>query len=220
MNIMQIASYMRNIILNGNYGNNINCFNARRHAITSPVTNMYNCNIAIAYPGKNMNPNAMDKNGNTYQRLDFSVKYNNGNRFFDVPFTLIMDEFYNIITGNLDNVMLAVAFIYDIYNYGENINLNNYSSLKPYLVNFDLASFLEVICFICASEELNYPSSGGFIGCRMCLNYYLQTIYVTYYNTLNYTVIQNRIKGSFVRLAPSELATDINTGMLINCPEL
>lgn len=156
MDLQQMINYVLR------YTNNF-APNTRKYAYSQKVTTIFPANIFIMYPGKK-------------QSGDYLVRFTN-NCFTNAPIehTHIVKELYDMVLTNPNLIDDYYAFVIDVANNWEHINLQNHPNV--YFNNFTNGEMVELMCYISAQEEINYPSSNGFDGYKRPFYSYLEGIY-------------------------------------------
>lgn len=157
MNLYDMINYLRECFSNASYLDQKYSFNFRAETI-------YDVEITISYPGYKA----------TSFFCDYVVWLNNqfGNR--NLSHVDIMNEFYESASNDNQNIELYNEFLIDISKYWEEIDLSKYSRISfPTLSKEEM---LEVICYIAAQEEMNYPSRGRCLGYKRPFYSYLEAI--------------------------------------------
>lgn len=137
--------------------------NTNNYSYSQQMQTIFPANIWIEYPGyKNIH--------------DFVVKFSNNN-FFNMPIkhSHIVKELYDSVLANPHLINDYYNFVIDVANNWEHVNLLNHPNI--YFNNFTTGEVVEVMCYISAQEEINYPRLRGKDGYKRPFYSYLEGIY-------------------------------------------
>ena len=156
MDLQQMMNYIKR------YTNTVTP-NTNNYSKIQQMPTVFPANIWIEYPG--------------YKNIrDFVVKFSNNN-FTNVPIkhSYIVSELYNIVIANPNLINDYYDFVIDVANNWEHINL--YQHPNVFFNNFTNEEMVELMCYISAQEEINYPRTKGYDGYKRPFYSYLEGIY-------------------------------------------
>lgn len=156
MDLQQMMNYIQG------YTNTVTP-NTIRYFYSQQVHTIFPANICIEYPGKK-------------QSGDYLVKFTNSNFNYQAIFhSDIVEELFDMVVANPNLINDYYDFVIDVANNWEHINLQNHPNIC--FNNFTNGEMVELMCYISAQEEINYPRTKGYDGYKRPFYSYLEGIY-------------------------------------------